>query len=170
MGKAILPKGLTPSTRAGKAAGKLIDAKTDEVLAYIGSACAGEIEGLHDLRVAVKRLREGLRLFQRLLPPQERRKVLPLVEELNDGLGRVRDRDVLMAHARELGEAAPGAAPALEAALAAWEEQRQPEHRAAIELWERLAETDRLTAVLARAGEASGYQVDKLEAAATQAG
>ena len=30
----------------------------------------------------------------------------------------------------------------------------------------RLAEADRLTAVLARAGEASGYQVDKLEAAA----
>jgi hypothetical protein len=33
----------------------------------------------------------------------------------------------------------------------------------------RLAEADRLTAVLARAGEASGYQVDKLDAAATQA-
>jgi hypothetical protein len=32
----------------------------------------------------------------------------------------------------------------------------------------RLAEADRLTAVLARAGEASGYQVDKLEAAAAE--
>jgi glycosidase len=33
----------------------------------------------------------------------------------------------------------------------------------------RLAEADRLTAALARAGEASGYQVDKLETAAAQA-
>ena len=32
----------------------------------------------------------------------------------------------------------------------------------------RLAEADRLTAVLARAGEASGYRVDKLEAAAAE--
>ena len=37
------------------------------------------------------------------------------------------------------------------------------------EIAARLAEADRLTAVLARAGEASGYQVDKLEAEATQA-
>jgi hypothetical protein len=36
------------------------------------------------------------------------------------------------------------------------------------ELKARLAEADRLTAVLARAGEASGYQVDKLEAAAAE--
>jgi glycosidase len=33
----------------------------------------------------------------------------------------------------------------------------------------RLADADRLTAILARAGKASGYQVDKLEAAATEA-
>ena len=33
----------------------------------------------------------------------------------------------------------------------------------------RLADADRLTAILARAGQASGYQVDKLEAAATEA-
>jgi hypothetical protein len=33
----------------------------------------------------------------------------------------------------------------------------------------RLAEADRLTAVLARAGEASGYQVDKLETEAAEA-
>ena len=36
------------------------------------------------------------------------------------------------------------------------------------EIAARLAEADRLTAVLARAGEASGYQVDKLEASAAE--
>jgi CHAD domain-containing protein len=150
MPKPVLPKRLKPKTPAGTAAGKLIDAKTDEVLAFVEAACAGDTEGLHSLRVAVKRLRETLRLFQRLMPPRERKRVLPLMEELNDGLGRVRDRDVLIEHARELAEAAPGGRPAIEAALAAWQEQRRPEHVAAIELWERLAGPDRLVRRLRR--------------------
>ncbi len=150
MPKPILPKGLQPETPVSQAAGKLIGAKTDEVLAFLEPACAGEVEGVHDLRVAVKRLRETLRLFQRLLPPKERKRVMPLVEELNDGLGRVRDRDVLLEHTRELAEAAPAARPALQAALAAWEARRQAEHVTAMEVWERLAGADHLVSRLRR--------------------
>ncbi len=162
MPKPILPKGLTPNTRAGKAAGKLIDAKTDEVLASVKPACAGKVEGLHDLRVAVKRLRETLRLFQRLVPVKARRRVLPRVEDLNDGLGRARDRDVLIGHARELAEAVSGAAPVLEVAVATWEEQRLTAHEATVELWERLAGPDRLVARLRRLARDTGKHKGRL--------
>ena len=126
MPKPILPTGLTPETRAGIAAGKLLDAKIEEMLLYVEAAREGEVEGLHDLRVAVKRLREALRLFQRLAPPDGRGRVIRQVDELNDGLGRARDREVLIGHARELAEAAPGAAPALEAVVAAWAGLQRP--------------------------------------------
>lgn len=162
--KPVLPKGLKPETSVGRAAGKLIDAKTDEVLAFLEPACGGEVEGVHDLRVAVKRLRETLRLFQRLLPPRERKRVMPLVEELNDGLGRVRDRDVLTEHARELAAAAPAARPALQAALAAWEAQRGPEHVAAMEVWERLAGPERLIPRLRRLARHTRRRKSRLSA------
>lgn len=164
MPKPFLPQKLKPETSAGKAAAKLIDAKTDEVLAFLEPACSGEVEGVHDLRVSVKRLRETLRLFQRLLPPKERKQVMPLVEELNDALGRVRDRDVLMEHARELADAAPTARPALQAALAAWEQQRRPEHLAAMEVWERLADSDRLIPRLRRLARHTQRRKSRLSA------
>jgi CHAD domain-containing protein len=162
MAKPVLPQGLTPDTPARKAAAKLIGAKVDEVLLFIEPACTGEVEGVHSLRVAVKRLRETLRLFQRLLPAPERKRVMPLVEEVNDGLGRVRDRDVLMGHLRELAEAAPSAAPALQAALVAWEEQRRPELVAAMEAWERLAGRDRLIPRLRRLARGTARQKGRL--------
>jgi CHAD domain-containing protein len=162
MAKPVQPQGLTPDTLARKAAAKLVRAKVEEVLLYLEPAFAGDVEGLHSLRVAVKRLRETLRLFQRLLPPAERKRVLPLVEEVNDSLGQVRDRDVLRGHAQELAEGAPGAAPALEAALAAWDEQREPGLAAAREVWERVARRERLVPRLRRLARGTAREKGRL--------
>ena len=94
MAKPILPEKLKRRMRAGKAAAKLLEAKLREVAAYLPAALTGDVGGVHDMRVAVKRLREALRLFRRLLPRRRRERLLPLVEELNEGLGAVRDPDL----------------------------------------------------------------------------
>ncbi len=150
MPKPILPQGMTPETGVGVAAGRLLGAKLKEVQVYVQPAVAGDVEGLHDLRVAVKRLRETLRLFQRCLPTRARQRVLPLVEELNDGLGQARDRDVLVGHARELAGRAPQAAAVLEAAAGAWAAERQREAQAGGGDWQRLLGPERLLPRLRR--------------------
>jgi len=53
-----------------------------------------EIEGVHAMRVATRRLRAALEVFQPCLPARRGRCVLGEVKELADALGERRDRDV----------------------------------------------------------------------------
>lgn len=132
----------------------MIDAKTDEVLTFVAPALRGDLEGVHDLRVAVKRLREVLRLFWPLVP-RPRRRLMAQVSELNECLGRVRDRDVLAADARALLERAPESASALEPMLAAWAAARQATCQQFSDLWQRLVGRGRLLRRLRRLARAT---------------
>ncbi len=60
-------------------------------------ARAGEVEALHQLRVATRRLRAALRLFAPLLPARFVGAVHDGLSWLGDAIGGVRDRDVLFA-------------------------------------------------------------------------
>ncbi len=102
------------------------------------------MDGIHDLRVSVKRLREAMRLFRRLMPAGRRRRFLPLVEQLNDALGPVRDRDVWAEHIAWLMEQAPAASDFLEGLRGKWAEERERHLTETKNLWESLTETDRL--------------------------
>lgn len=73
----------------------ILKSRVADLLSYWQAAAAGKVSGVHDLRVAAKRLREALRVLKPLLPKAARREVLPVVERVNDALGQVRDRDVL---------------------------------------------------------------------------
>jgi CHAD domain-containing protein len=84
------------------AAALVLSIKLPEVLHYEGAARTGKVAGIHDTRVACKRLREALRVLRPALPGDARRKLLPMVEELNDALGQVRDRDVLRGAFRQM--------------------------------------------------------------------
>ena len=94
-------------------------------------------KGIHDLRVAVKRFREAFRLFRPVLKKKTFRKHREWIEDLNDALGEVRDRDVALSRLRKL-TAGPTAPPASVAELLARLEA------------ERLASADALTALLER--------------------
>ncbi len=104
--------------------------------------------------MAVKRLREALRLFWPVVP-RPRRRLLAQVSKLNECLGRVRDRDVLSAHARALLARAPGAGPALEPVLAAWAAERQVAWQEFNNFWQRLVGGGRLLRRLRRVARAT---------------
>jgi CHAD domain-containing protein len=52
------------------------------------------IEALHDMRVATRRLRAALEVFAPCFPAKRHRKALKRVKRLADALGERRDRDV----------------------------------------------------------------------------
>lgn len=95
MPKAWVADNLRPDLPLSHAAALILRVKLPEVLHYEDAARAGKVEGIHDMRVACKRLREALRVLRPALDSDARRKLLPVVDELNDALGQVRDRDVL---------------------------------------------------------------------------
>lgn len=76
-----------------------------------------EIEALHDMRVATRRLRAALEVFAPAFPAKRHRKALKRVKRLADALGERRDRDVaiefLIGFAVEAPEADGAAVEAL---------------------------------------------------------
>jgi CHAD domain-containing protein len=86
-----------------------------------------EVEALHDMRVATRRLRAALEVFAPAFPGKRHRKALKRVKALADALGERRDRDVaiefLTGFAAEAPEADTAAVEALVGRLR--EEQRR---------------------------------------------
>ncbi len=76
-----------------------------------------EIEALHDMRVATRRLRAALEVFAPCFPAKRHRKALKKVKALADALGERRDRDIaiefLVGFAKEAPEADGAAIRAL---------------------------------------------------------
>ncbi len=76
-----------------------------------------DIEALHDMRVATRRLRAALEVFAPAFPAKRHRKALKRVKRLADALGERRDRDVaiefLVGFAGEVPEADRAAIEAL---------------------------------------------------------
>lgn len=96
-----------------------------------------EIEAVHALRVATRRLRATLRLLAPVGPAGELRAHAKAVGRVARAAGAVRDRDVLLAdllaRAAELPE---GLAPSLEALRANLAAERQKAHAGLIELFD----------------------------------
>src|SRR5258707_7162616 len=103
MAKPIQIAGLTRRTPIARAASKALRATLLDLLEKVPEARSDDSnKGIHDLRVAVKRFREALRLFRPVLRRKTFRRHREWIEELNDALGEVRDRDVALAELRKL--------------------------------------------------------------------
>lgn len=76
-----------------------------------------DIEPLHDMRVATRRLRAALEVYAPCFPAKRRRKALKRVKALADALGERRDRDVAIEFLTEFAEEVPEADRAAIAAL-----------------------------------------------------
>jgi CHAD domain-containing protein len=114
--------------RFAAAAARVVRVRAAEVFAHSkGVLDTEEIDHLHDMRVATRRLWAALEVFEACFPQKRHRKALKKVKRLADALGERRDRDVELEFLADFAGEAPAAdREALEARIAAIRrEQRQ---------------------------------------------
>ncbi|HEV7399879.1 MAG TPA: CHAD domain-containing protein [Solirubrobacterales bacterium] len=79
----------------GAAARRVVKIRAKEVFKQAdGVLDLGEVEHVHDMRVATRRLRAALEIFEDCFPRKRHRKALKRVKALADALGERRDLDV----------------------------------------------------------------------------
>jgi len=98
MAKARPIPGLSADDPYTRAATKIVGVRVGELVAHAsGVLDVGDIERVHDMRVATRRLRAALEIFGPCFPQQDLKAALRRVKELADALGERRDRDVSIA-------------------------------------------------------------------------
>jgi CHAD domain-containing protein len=102
MPKARRVKELQAEIPLSQAAALILRVMLPQVLRYEDKTRANDIEGVHNMRIGAKRLREAVRVLRPAIPRGSRKRLLPTVERLNDLLGEVRDRDVMQEAFRDL--------------------------------------------------------------------
>ena len=81
-----------------EAAAKVISVRGAELAEQAqGVLDTGDIERVHDMRVATRRLRAALEIFEPCFPAKSYAQALAEVKRLADALGERRDRDVAIA-------------------------------------------------------------------------
>jgi CHAD domain-containing protein len=90
------------------AAAKIVAVRAREVADHAhGVLDVADIEHLHDMRVATRRLRAALEIFEPCFPSKELRAALAQVKAIADALGDRRDRDVTIASLEEFAAGMP---------------------------------------------------------------
>jgi CHAD domain-containing protein len=81
-----------------EAAARVIAVRAEELFEHSdGVLDTADIERVHDMRVATRRLRASMEIFESCFPPKLWRRALKGVKALADALGERRDRDVAIA-------------------------------------------------------------------------
>jgi CHAD domain-containing protein len=102
---------VTPREPYRRAGARIVRVRADELFAHApGVLDTDDIERVHDMRVASRRLRAVLEIFAPCFPPAEFKGVLRDVKQLADALGERRDPDVHIAAMQSFAKAAPAAA------------------------------------------------------------
>jgi CHAD domain-containing protein len=90
----------------GAAAARVVSVRADELLEQSdGVLDTGDIERVHDMRVASRRLRAAMEVFEPCFPRKRFRTALKEVKAIADALGERRDRDVSIVALETFGEA-----------------------------------------------------------------
>jgi CHAD domain-containing protein len=85
------------------AAAQAVKVRSKEVFEHAeGVLDLEEVERVHDMRVATRRLRAALEIFESCFPAKRHRKALKKVKALADALGERRDADVEIALLEDL--------------------------------------------------------------------
>ncbi|MEK6273095.1 MAG: CHAD domain-containing protein [Actinomycetota bacterium] len=90
------------------AAAKIVAVRAQEVADHAHDVLdVADIERVHDMRVATRRLRATLEIFEPCFPPKELGAALAQVKAIADALGERRDRDVTIAALEGFAAAMP---------------------------------------------------------------
>jgi len=96
--KAKLIPDLTAEQPYAEAAARIVSIRGAELAEQAqGVLDTGDIERVHDMRVATRRLRAALEIFEPCFPAKAYEGALTEVKRLADALGERRDRDVAIA-------------------------------------------------------------------------
>lgn len=91
-------EGLTAEEPYAAAGARIVSVRAAELREHAENVLdLSDIERLHDMRVATRRLRAALEIFGPCFPKQPFKAALREVKELADALGERRDRDVTIA-------------------------------------------------------------------------
>ena len=95
MAKAREIPGLSTDLPYGEVAARVLEVRVDELIEHsAGVLDMSEIEGVHAMRVATRRLRACIEVFRPCFPAAEGKAALQEVKALADALGERRDPDV----------------------------------------------------------------------------
>ena len=95
MARALTIPNLAAEDVYAAAAAKIVAVRAREVADHAHEVLdLAEIERVHDMRVATRRLRAALEIFEPCFPPKELGAALAQVKAIADALGERRDRDV----------------------------------------------------------------------------
>ena len=161
MAKARAIQGLGADDSFSAAATKILDVRARELIQHADRVLdVDDIGGVHDMRVATRRLRAVLEVFGPCFPRAELKAALSEVKALADLLGGRRDRDVAIASLEEIAQSMSGSdRPGVETLIARLrcEQADANEALAGAVHQERLASLwDRLADLLAGVGETAG--------------
>lgn len=105
MAKAKPIPDLSADDAYAEAAAKIVEVRTGELIEHRRDVLdTGDIERVHDMRVATRRLRAALEIFEPSFPAKPYRRALGQVRRLADALGERRDRDVAIASLRAFND------------------------------------------------------------------
>lgn len=106
MAKARPIAGLEEGTRFGDAAAAAVELRAREVFEHCdGVLDSGDVERVHDMRVATRRLRAALELFEPCFPAKRHKRLLAEVKALGEALGGRRDPDVAIKRLEQIRRA-----------------------------------------------------------------
>jgi CHAD domain-containing protein len=106
MAKARPITGLAADTRYADAAAAAIVVRASELFEHAaGVLDTGDVERVHDMRVASRRLRAALEVFAPCFPAKQHKRALRDVKVLADALGARRDPDVALERLSEIAAA-----------------------------------------------------------------
>jgi CHAD domain-containing protein len=108
MARAREIEGLDPGVPFARAAAQVVEVRAAELFEHAaGVLDVGDIERVHDMRVATRRLRAVLEIFAPCFPKRAHRRVLHDVKALADALGERRDPDVQIDALNAYAQAVP---------------------------------------------------------------
>jgi len=168
-----------PSSSAGEMVVAYLRTQQQALAAHEDKVRADEYDAVHQMRVAIRRLRAALRSFRQVIPRRDSEHLDAELQWLGHALGRARDDEVLTAHLRDILRTVPAElliGPVQARVQGHFAPRRAASNAAVLEAFDSpryaalLAELDRLTRESPRARKSARRARYAAEAAAPAAG